>query len=65
MLHSCNFVIKFSVAVEKSGALVGQLTKGKSVRCDRGFPFFLRANHENSCSNVKRQTVKLNNAEGL
>ena len=41
---------KFAVAVEKSGAVVGHLAKGNLVALPKLFRFFLRANHENSCS---------------
>lgn len=57
---------KFAVAVEKSGAVVGHLAKGKSGRFAKTISFFLRANHENSCSvEVKGKRVNLGDGEGL
>ena len=50
LLEPENEFDKFAVAVEKSGAVVGHLAKGKSGPFAKTISFFLRANHENSCS---------------
>ena len=40
-----NEYAKFAVAVEKCGAVVGHISKGKTVRFAKTISFFLRANH--------------------
>ena len=57
---------KFVVAVEKCGAMVEHLTKGKTGRISKKVSFFLRASDGNCCHvEVTGQRVNLNDGEGL
>ena len=57
---------KFVVAVEKCGAVVGHLTKGKTGRFSKNVSFFLRASDGNCCHvEVTWKRVNLDDGEGL
>ena len=61
-----NIVGRFAVAVEKDGQIVGDLSKGNSVRFVKAVFYFIRGNHQNTCKvDIREQRVNLGDEQGL